>query len=359
VVAGAIALTFVVACGGDDSQDSFLAAGGGPTILEQFRFGGLASDPSGGAWILEAPLDADAGPVLYRFDDERGLSELAQLPDWGAYAPLGLADGRLAVGAVRCAEAATCESTIAELAILSPNGAIESTTPLTERRGPPNESDAIRVVGQVGTSVWVYSFDGQLLEVEDAVVRRRVQAEGDPCIVDGDVYTLTVVEGELGPEISPTSDPAHPDRYTVRRISGAEMEPVKGGTVEAPSNSVGLCVGSEFETFVDGSTSSYRWTEASGWVGQERALSPERVRSTDAEGLQGDRFIVDGDGQLLVRENGTWRGTSVRFAIERPDGGPPLVLLADRSASSVAACISRPIERPEDFALECHSGSIG
>lgn len=319
----------------------------------------MVADPTGGGWILENASDGEA-MALGRIGADGSLVRVGALP-WMAGSFLGLEDGRLAVGVVRCEPIDECATTVSELIIIEATGQVSSSTLVSRRDGGgPDESDAVRLVGEVGSSIWVHTFDPQFVRVSaNGDVAEEVRARGAPCIVSGEFHTLTVVEGEQTAEVSPTSDPAHPDRYTVRRAAHGALVSVEGGTVDAPSNSIGECIGDAFETYATRDQPSNYWTLDDGWTTQRRGPEPEQPRSNHAFGSGHHEFVVDGTGTLLIRVTGQWTPTPIRFDTPTSRNEPPRQLLADRSHDALVACLTQPGGTTSERSVpECQTATL-
>ena len=313
----------------------------------------IVADPAGGGWLIERPTATDEAASVHRVDEDGAVSSGSALPPWDSIAGFGTSDGQLLLAGVRCERLDPCDQTIAEFTL----GSTESRDqfarfPLHE--GAPYDSDGVRIIGEQEGSFWIAGVGTEIILLNrQGTVAAEAPAVGDPCLLDGRLFTLTEPstdhESDEPRSVTPGSDAGRV--LTVMAYEGGKFTPVANGETEANVSTIARCTSEGFEVSSSVEQSMLKWDTTTGWHAVERGDEPKQSASSHALGSRLDEYVVDESGQLLRRMDGAWRPTTIIFEATRTLESPPLALFVDSAASSVLACVGS-----EQGSLECASG---
>jgi hypothetical protein len=347
----------ISACGdsGDESKSEAVTRQSvGEFSADMSVTGVFASDDV--AWVSAVSGGDTEG--LWQLSADGGSSEVGGLLE-GEWVLGPTLDGGLAVGRFRCGDRAgsSCGEgvpTTAEVDLLDRQGESVASAELWTEDGPVGDGTTIAYVGSGGGNVWVRS-NQQLLAVSPSgeIVQRLPSSQGLECVVDGDLYSVSV-DGDAGGEASEPGGPeiiGSPDAETASRsvtatvhlpedgvweaIDGQSYE-IDDGQPEAHCQRAGIAIdrGDSADP-----TALANWSPGTGWSATARPRDASIPTEGRADSAQGSFFLAN-DGAVLARTiDGSLEGTGLEL---QRVGGPeePTGFSADGSAQISVACAS-------------------
>jgi hypothetical protein len=272
--------------------------------------------------------------------------KVGELPSLRSLDTVALADG-FAVAGFTCSEDEPdggCRSPRVEMTVIAEDGSARRPIVVASRSEPLDDGDGLSIVGADGDTVWISSGLG-LFEVDES--GRALQlpaADGELCALDGVLYSAIDLDGTstTAPGRPPMSGPEDGSghRLAVLALKDGEWRQVAGSERAPGSASVEIVScqpeGIEATDLRTGQLEA-TWTADATWHPSGPSVPPDSVAPNPGT----TRYVQQPDGHVLVRDvDGAYRPSSLTLPNLARAGQPPPMLVADKSASVLVACVT-------------------